>query len=148
MIKMKLAGDKLAGQVKDVKSLPAWKLAGVKSLPVWKLAGVEACRPSERLAGVESLPAWKLAGVKTLPVKSLPAKWKLSRPNRPEAEEGLKGLSRLPRMKKCSTRKLCVSSKRLTFILESSSSEIVYGLQSCYKSRTVQKTAWPSPTGS
>jgi len=85
---------------------------------------------------VKACQGGNLAGM-----ESLPEKWRLSKLIRPEVGDGIERLYRLPRMEKCSTQKLCVSSKRSTLLLESSSSEIVYGLQSCYKTQRVEKTA-------
>jgi hypothetical protein len=53
--------------------------------------------------------------------------------------------SRWSQMEKWSTWKLFVTSKRSTLLLKSLSSEIVYGLQRRYNTRTVQSATWPSP---
>ena len=60
----------------------------MESLPAEKLAGVKPCRGG-KLAWEKSLPGEDLAGAEKLAVKEL-AGWKLSRPIRPEAEDGLK----------------------------------------------------------
>ena len=67
------------------------------------------------------------------------------RVNQPEGKDWPIWSSRWSRMEKWSTWKLFVMSKRSTLLLRSLSSEIVYGLQRGYNTRTVQPTTWPSP---
>ena len=74
-----------------------------------------------------------------------PTKGLQIRVNQPEGKDCPIWSSRWSRMEKWSTWKLFVMSKRSTLLLRSLSSEIVYGPQRGYNTRTVQPTTWPSP---